>query len=82
MVEQHLAIAADIREVDGAIPVHIVVLGGVLTVAGLAVGAVAIAVETNLGVGEVGLVANNRDDGQGVLIVGLDEKLLLLGFPW
>ena len=72
LVEQHLAIGADIREVHGAVPVHIIVAGRVLAIAGLAVGTVAIAVEANLRVGKELLVANDRDDGQRVFVVGLD----------
>ena len=50
-----------------------VVSGATASVAGyLAIGAVAVAVDTYLWVGEVFLVAHDGDDGQGVVAAGLD----------
>ena len=50
-----------------------VVSGATASVAGyLAIGAVAVAVDTYLRVGEVFLVAHDGDDGQGVVAAGLD----------
>ena len=50
-----------------------VVSGATASVAGyLTIGAVAVAVETYLRVGEVFLVAHDGDDGQGVVAAGLD----------
>ena len=55
----HFAIGADIREVHGTVPVHVVVTWCVLTIASLTVGTVAFAVKANLRIGEEFLIANN-----------------------
>ena len=73
LIVQHLAIGTDIRDVHRAVPVAGVVSGLTAGIAGYrSVGAVTVAVETNLWVGEEFLVANDRDDGQRVAVGGLD----------
>ena len=72
LIEEHLAIGTDVAEVDRAVPVAVVVARLILAIAGLAIGAVAVAVEANLRIGEVTLIAHDGDDGQSVLVRGLN----------
>ena len=72
LVVEHLSLGSEKAEVHRPVPGLVVVAGPVLSVAGLAVGAVAVAVDACLRVGEIFLVAHDADDGDGVLVGGLD----------
>ena len=72
LVEEHALRRTDVTEIHGAIPVHIIIALLVLSVSGLAVGTVAVAVDADLRVGEIGLITHDAHDGDGVFGVGLD----------
>ena len=72
LIEEHALRRTDVTEVHGPVPVHIVVTGLVLSVAGLAVGAVTVAVDTDLRIPEIPFIADDADDGDGILVIFLD----------
>ena len=73
LIEQHFALRREVAEIHGTVPRLIVILRLGLSVARLAVGAVAIAVEAYLGVGEIFLIANDADDRERILVGCLYE---------
>ena len=72
LIEQHTFRRTDVTEIHRAIPVHVIVALLVLSISGLTIGTVAVAVDADLGVTEISFIAHDAHDGDGVFGVGLD----------